>query len=93
MFRHVLARASEDRLLLVLLAALAPLLWLTPEPDWALHQLVDWKTVGALAGLMILSRGLEGSFLKLTLPATSKHAGRAVHEAKVCLWQRGCTFQ
>ncbi|MEC7376904.1 MAG: SLC13 family permease [Pseudomonadota bacterium] len=61
MFRRVLARASEDRLLLVLLAALAPLLWLTPEPDWALHRLVDWKTVGALAGLMVLSRGLEES--------------------------------
>ncbi|MCL7943687.1 SLC13 family permease [Marinobacter sp. ATCH36] len=61
MFRHVLARASEDRLLIVLLAALAPLLFFTPERDWALHQLVDWKTVGALAGLMILSRGLEES--------------------------------
>lgn len=46
---------------MVLLIALAPLLWLTPEPSWALHQLVDWKTVGALAGLMILSRGLEVS--------------------------------
>lgn len=61
MFRRVLARASEDWLLLVLLAALVPLLWFTPESDWALHQLVDWKTVGALAGLMMLSRGLEES--------------------------------
>ncbi|WP_226596484.1 SLC13 family permease [Marinobacter nauticus] len=61
MFRRVLARTIEDRLLLVLLAALVPLLWFSPEPIWALHTLVDWKTVGALAGLMILSRGLEES--------------------------------
>lgn len=61
MFRHVLSRVSEDTLLIILLLALAPLLWLTPEPDWALHELVDWKTVGALAGLMVLSRGLEVS--------------------------------
>lgn len=49
----------EDRLLLVLLVALLPLLWFSPEPNWALHQLVDWKTLCALAGLMVLSRGLE----------------------------------
>lgn len=61
MFRHVLARASEDKLLLALVVALAPLLWFTPEPDWALYQFVDWKTVGALGGLMVLSRGLEES--------------------------------
>lgn len=61
MFRRVLARATEDRLLLILLAALIPLLWFSPEPTWALHTLVDWKTLGALAGLMMLSRGLEES--------------------------------
>ena len=61
MFRHVLSRVSEDLLLVVLLVALVPLLLLTAEPDWALYQLVDWKTVGALAGLMVLSRGLEVS--------------------------------
>ncbi len=61
MFRHALARVSKDVLFMVLLAALVPLLWLTPDPSWALHKLVDWKTVGALAGLMVLSRGLEVS--------------------------------
>jgi len=61
LFRHALSRLSEDLLLIVLLAALVPLLWLTPERSWALHRLVDWKTVGALAGLMVLSRGLEVS--------------------------------
>jgi len=61
LFRSALSRVRGDLLLLVLLAALIPLLWLTPEPTWALHLLVDWKTVGALAGLMILSRGLETS--------------------------------
>jgi len=60
-FRRTLSRLSEDLLLLVLLVALVPLLWMTPEPDWALHRLVDWKTVSALAGLMVLSRGLEVS--------------------------------
>ncbi|TVP56781.1 MAG: transporter [Halomonadaceae bacterium] len=61
LFRHALSRLSEDLLLTILLVALIPLLWLTEEPTWALHQLVDWKTVGALAGLMVLSRGLEVS--------------------------------
>jgi Na+/H+ antiporter NhaD/arsenite permease-like protein len=61
MFRRVLSRVSEDVLFMVLLAALVPLLWLTSEPIWTLHELVDWKTVGALAGLMVLSRGLEVS--------------------------------
>lgn len=61
MFRHVLNRVTEDVLFMVLLVALVPLWWLSPEPTWALHELVDWKTVGALAGLMILSRALEVS--------------------------------
>ncbi|MFN4170555.1 MAG: SLC13 family permease [Pseudorhodobacter sp.] len=50
--------------LLVLLLGLFPLmLWLAPSPLTGLAGLVDWKTVGALAGLMILSRGLEVSGL------------------------------
>lgn len=61
MFRHLLTRASEDRLLIVLLVAWAPLWWFSRESAGALHRLVDWKTVGALAGLMMLSRGLEES--------------------------------
>jgi Na+/H+ antiporter NhaD/arsenite permease-like protein len=58
LLRHMLSRLSEDMLLLVLLAALPPLLWLAPEP--ALAQ-VDWPTIAALAGLLVLSRGLEDS--------------------------------
>lgn len=61
LFRRVLTRLSEEILLLLLLAALGPLLWVMPEQATALPRLVDWKTVGALAGLMVLSRGLEES--------------------------------
>ncbi len=54
-------------LLLVLLAALPVLLLLAPAEavrgPAGLAALVDWKTVGALAGLMGLSRGLEISGL------------------------------
>lgn len=75
LFRYTLSRLSEDWLLLILLGALLPLIWLTPEPTWALHQLVDWKTVAALAGLMVLSRGLEVSgYLSLAGQWLLKHA-------------------
>ncbi|HRP77087.1 MAG TPA: SLC13 family permease [Rhodocyclaceae bacterium] len=59
--RRFLSRIGEDILLLVLLIALVPLLWLTPERVSSLHELVDWKTIGALTGLLVLSRGLEDS--------------------------------
>ena len=50
--------------LLVILIGLTPaLLWAVPMPLVSLFGLVDWKTVGALAGLMVLSRGLEVSGL------------------------------
>ncbi|SDL80026.1 transporter, YbiR family [Franzmannia pantelleriensis] len=61
MFRHALSRVVQDVLFMVLLAALVPLWWLSPDAGWALYERVDWKTVGALAGLMVLSRGLEVS--------------------------------
>ncbi len=54
-------RVIEDRLLLVLLAALPPLLLLMPQHVPAIPELVHWKTIAALAGLMVLSRGLEDS--------------------------------
>ncbi|MGY6409984.1 MAG: SLC13 family permease [Alkalilacustris sp.] len=53
----------EEWLLLVLLAALPVLLLMVPTGPVALSALVDWKTIGALAGLMVLSRGLEISGL------------------------------
>lgn len=59
--RQLLARVHEDRLLLVLLLALPILLWLVPSNVVSLFHLVEWHTVTALAGLMVLSRGLEDS--------------------------------
>lgn len=50
--------------LLVVLTGLLPvLLWAVPTAPDNLVRLVDWKTVAALAGLMVLSRGLELSGL------------------------------
>ena len=43
------------------------MLWLTPEPDWALHQLVDWKTVGALTGLMMAPLALSLTLLLIVV--------------------------
>ncbi len=55
------ARLLSDRLLLLLLLLVAPLtLWLA-VPMMALPGLVHWPTLAALAGLMVLSRGLEDS--------------------------------
>ncbi len=58
------ALLRRDPLLAILLAAFPLLLWAQPgpTPDPAeLWAMVDGKTLGALAGLMILSRGLEES--------------------------------
>lgn len=59
--RQLLNRVGEDYLLLALLLALPLLLSLSPMPVAELPQLIDWSTLAALAGLMILSRGLEDS--------------------------------
>jgi len=56
-------RLRSDGLLLALLLVLPLLVWLSPERRGELHQLVHWHTLYALAGLMILSRGLEDSGL------------------------------
>ncbi|MEX1212436.1 MAG: SLC13 family permease [Balneolaceae bacterium] len=61
LFRRVLGRLRKETLLLVLLLAFLPLFWLAPVSAHGLAALVDWKTIGALAGLMVLSRGLEES--------------------------------
>lgn len=55
----LLARLAGDWLLLCLLAAFPMVFWLAPVAGGDLAGLVDWKTVAALAGLMVLSRGLE----------------------------------
>lgn len=59
--RTFLSRLAEERLLLVLLFALAALLLLAPQGPAALNELIDWRTIAALAGLLVLSRGLEDS--------------------------------
>ncbi|MBU1311193.1 MAG: anion permease [Gammaproteobacteria bacterium] len=60
-FRLVMSRVTEDYLLLALLLLLPLLLWLQPASPANLVALVDWHTVTALAGLMLLSRALEDS--------------------------------
>ncbi|WP_199489441.1 SLC13 family permease [Pseudotabrizicola alkalilacus] len=61
--RAISARLAQDWLLLGLIAVFPVMLWAVPRPPAALFGLVDWKTVAALAGLMVLSRGLEVSGL------------------------------
>lgn len=61
---HVAARrAREEVLLVVLLAVLPVLLWLVPTAPSAALAMIDWKTISALAGLMVLSRATELSGL------------------------------
>lgn len=57
----MLSRVTEDYLLLALLLLLPILLWLQPAAPSGLVALVDWHTVAALAGLMLLSKALEDS--------------------------------
>ncbi|GAB59687.1 SLC13 family permease [Rheinheimera nanhaiensis] len=59
--RTLLSRLREDYLLIVLLLLLPVLLWLQPTAPAGIVALVDWHTVTALAGLMLLSRALEDS--------------------------------
>lgn len=51
----------REKLLLVLLFTLPGLIFYFPEERSQLHLMVDWSTIGALAGLMLLSRALEES--------------------------------
>lgn len=67
----MIRRLREEWLLLLLLALLPGLLWQVPTAPAQMAALVDWKTIGALAGLMVLSRGLE-------LSGVIDLAGRAV---------------
>lgn len=61
LMRTLLSRLREDYLLLTLLALLPLLLWQQPVTPAAIAALIDWHTVTALAGLMLLSRALEDS--------------------------------
>ena len=59
--RTLLSRLREDYLLLALLLLLPVLLWLQHTAPFEVVALIDWHTVTALAGLMLLSRALEDS--------------------------------
>lgn len=61
LFRRLLSRLGEDILLLVLLLAFLPLWWWRDPDVSELVALVDWRTVAALTGLMVLSKALEDS--------------------------------
>ncbi|WP_301003578.1 SLC13 family permease [Arsukibacterium sp.] len=61
LIRRVLSRLTGDYLLLTLLMLLPLLLWLQPTSVHGVIVLIDWHTVAALAGLMLLSRALEDS--------------------------------
>ncbi len=60
-------RLGNDPLLLALLVTLPLLFWLAPLRLPELPGLVDWKTISALAELLLLSRGLEVSGLMVCL--------------------------
>lgn len=60
---RLLHRLSRDWLLLALLAGFPVVFIFAPPGLPELPALVDWKTVSALAGLMVLSRALEVSGL------------------------------
>ncbi|TVQ70592.1 MAG: transporter [Oceanospirillales bacterium] len=59
--QFIYAKLRNDRLLTSLILALLLLLLMMPTEIKSLHQLVDWKTIAILTGLMLLSRGLEYS--------------------------------
>ena len=61
--QRIQAWLVAEWLLVILIGLLPVLLRAVPTPLVGLVDLVDWKTVTALAGLMVLSRGLEISGL------------------------------
>lgn len=79
-----LARLAEERLLLVLLLSLPLVFWGSPLPWQQLPGLVDWSTLAALTGLLLLSRGLEFSGY-LTLLAHSLVARLTTQRQLACL--------
>jgi len=65
--RRGLRRLRREPLLVALLGLLAGLVSWRPETTWRLPALVGWHTLAALAGLLVLSRGLERSGCPLAL--------------------------
>ena len=52
---------ARDRFFLILLAGLVVLGVITPQPVTSFPALVDWPTIAALTGLLLLTKGLEVS--------------------------------
>ncbi|WP_428310725.1 SLC13 family permease [Hydrocarboniphaga sp.] len=60
--RKTLSRVlRDDWLLLTLAVAAILLLALRPQPPLAVARLIDWQTIAALAGLLMLTKGIESS--------------------------------
>jgi di/tricarboxylate transporter len=59
--KTVMSGLARDRLLLLLLAALPVLGVLAPVGIASYGALVDWATISALGGLLLLTKGLEAS--------------------------------
>lgn len=57
--RALLDNLRGDRFFLILLAALCVLGVVAPMPIRGYPQLVDWSTIAALTGLLLLTKGLE----------------------------------
>lgn len=61
LLRSIAAGLITDPLLLVLLAALGVLTAIAPDKISTYPSLVDWSTIAALTGLLVLTKGLETS--------------------------------
>ena len=59
--KHIAAGLLKDPLLLILLAALGVLTAIAPGKLGTYPSLVDWPTIAALTGLLVLTKGLEAS--------------------------------
>ena len=59
--KPIAAGLLKDPLLLILLAALGVLTAIAPGKLGTYPSLVDWPTIAALTGLLVLTKGLEAS--------------------------------
>lgn len=59
--KHIAAGLLKDPLLLILLAALGVLTAVNPGKLGTYPSLVNWPTIAALTGLLVLTKGLESS--------------------------------
>lgn len=64
---RALAPNRGNWLVWTLAVAAVLLLWRRPQPPMAIAQLIDWPTIGALAGLLIVTRGIDSSGALQTL--------------------------